>query len=142
MSHSKIKIQATIAAAPQKVWEAWTKPEHITNWNFASDDWRCPKAANDLRVGGKYAARMEAKDGSFGFEFEAVYEEIIDQKKITYTMSDGRKATTDFENLSGKTKVTTVFDAEKQNPEEMQRDGWQAILNNFKKYVEGKFVQS
>jgi uncharacterized protein YndB with AHSA1/START domain len=138
MSYSKIKIETTIAATPQKVWEAWTKPEHITKWNFATDTWRCPRATNDLRIGGKYVARMEAKDGSFGFDFEAIYDEIIDQKKITYTMADGRKATTLFENLDGKTKVTTVFDAEKQNPEEMQKGGWQAILNNFKKYVEEK----
>ncbi|HVK60726.1 MAG TPA: SRPBCC family protein [Bdellovibrionales bacterium] len=133
---SKIKIEATIAAPTSKVWEAWTKPEHITKWNFASDDWQCPWAKNDLRVGGVYAARMEAKDGSFGFEFEAIYDEVVDQKKITYTMGDGRKATTDFESLGEKTKVTTVFDAEKENPEAMQRDGWQAILNNFKKYAE------
>jgi len=126
-----------IAATPQKVWEAWTKPEHITKWNFASDDWHCPKASNDLKVGGKYTARMEAKDGSFGFEFEAIYDEVINQKKMTYTMEDGRKVTTDFENVGSKTKVTTLFDAEKENPEEMQRNGWQAILNNFKKYIEG-----
>jgi uncharacterized protein YndB with AHSA1/START domain len=138
MSFSKIKIEATVNAPLQQVWDAWTKPEHITKWNFASDDWQCPWAKNDLRVGGKYAARMEAKDGSFGFEFEAIYDEVTDQKKITYTMGDGRKATTDFENLGGKTKVTTVFDAEKQNSEEMQKGGWQAILNNFKKYVESK----
>lgn len=134
--NSKITIEATIAADTKKVWNAWTNPEDIKKWNFASDDWQCPKASNDLRVGGKYAARMEAKDGSFGFEFEAVYNEIIDQKKITYTMEDGRKATTTFEDLNGKTKVTTVFDAEKENPEEMQKQGWQAILNNFKKHVE------
>jgi len=138
MNFSKIKIEATVAAPLQKVWEAWTKPEHITKWNFASDDWQCPWAKNDLRVGGKYAARMEAKDGSFGFEFEAIYDEVVDQKKITYTMGDGRKATTDFENLGGKTKVTTVFDAETQNSEEMQKGGWQAILNNFKKYAESR----
>lgn len=135
---SKIKIEATIAAPTQKVWEAWTKPEHITKWNFASDDWQCPKASNDLRVGGKYSARMEAKDQSFGFDFEYIYDEVIEEKKISYTMSDGRKAITEFENLGGKTKITTVFDAENENPEDMQRDGWQAILNNFKKYVESK----
>lgn len=136
MSNSKIQIEATIAAPTQKVWSYWTQPQHITKWNFASDDWQCPKAANDLKVGGKYSARMEAKDGSFGFEFEAIYDEVVDQKKITYTMGDGRQATTVFENLGDKTKVTTVFDAEKQNSEEMQRSGWQAILNNFKTYTE------
>lgn len=136
MSFSKIKIEATIAADPQKVWKAWTKPEHITKWNFAVDDWQCPSASNDLRVGGKYSARMEAKDGSFGFDFEAIYDEVIENKKMTYTMGDGRKVTTTFEDKGGKTLVTTVFDAEKENPEDMQRGGWQAILNNFKKYAE------
>jgi uncharacterized protein YndB with AHSA1/START domain len=133
---SKIKIEATVSADPKKVWNYWTRPEHITKWNFASDDWQCPKASNDLKVGGKYSARMEAKDGSFGFEFAAIYNEVVEQKKLTYTMEDGRQATTEFENLGNKTKVTTVFDAEKQNSEEMQKGGWQAILNNFKKYVE------
>lgn len=129
-------IEAIVSVPAQKAWSYWVQPEHITKWNFASDDWHCPTAANDLKVGGKYSARMEAKDGSFGFDFEAIYDEVIDQQKITYTMPDGRKATTHFENLGGKTKLTTVFDAENQNPIEMQRDGWQAILNNFKKYVE------
>ncbi|XGC82009.1 SRPBCC family protein [Bdellovibrio bacteriovorus] len=136
MAGSKIQIEATVSADPKKVWSYWTKPEHITNWNFASDDWQCPRAENDMRVGGKYSARMEAKDGSFGFDFNAIYNEVVDQKKISYTMEDGRVATTTFEDLGGKTKVTTVFDAEKMNPEEMQKNGWQAILNNFKKYVE------
>jgi len=136
MSNSIIKIDATISATPQKVWEYWNKPEHITKWNFASEDWHCPKASNDLRVGGKYSARMEAKDGSFGFDFDVVYDEVVDQKKISYTMGDGRKVTTTFETLGEKTKVTTVFDAEKENSEEMQKNGWQAILNNFKKYAE------
>lgn len=136
MRNTKIQIEAIVAAPTQKVWSYWTQPQHIKKWNFATDDWQCPKASNDLKVGGKYSARMEAKDGSFGFDFEAIYDEVIDQKKITYTMEDGRQATTEFQNLGDKTKVTTVFDAEKQNPEEMQKDGWQAILNNFKKYTE------
>lgn len=136
MSKTQITIEATIAAGKGKVWNAWTKPEHITKWNFAADDWHCPSAENDLRVGGKYAARMEAKDGSFGFDFEAIYDEVTDQKKITYTMPDGRQATTDFEDLGDQTKVTTTFDAETVNDVEMQRAGWQAILNNFKNYVE------
>lgn len=137
MANSKIKIEATVSATPQKVWAFWTQPEHITKWNYASDDWHCPKATNELKVGGKYGARMEAKDGSFGFDFEAVYDEVIDQKKLAYTMADGRRAITEFEKWGdNKTKVTTVFDAEKQNSEEMQKNGWQAILNNFKKYAE------
>ena len=133
---AKITIESTVSASPAKVWESWTEPKHITKWNFAADTWQCPRASNDLRVGGKYSARMEAKDGSFGFDFDAVYDEVVAQKKMTYTLGDGRKVSTQFEDLGGKTKITTVFDAETQNPEEMQRQGWQSILSNFKKYVE------
>ena len=139
MNTTKITVETIISADSKKVWDFWTNPEHITKWNFASDDWHCPKAENDLKVGGKLRSRMEAKNGSFGFDFEAIYDEIIDQKKITYTMTDGRQATTDFEHLGGKTKVTTTFDAENENPIEMQREGWQAILDNFKKYVESNW---
>ena len=137
MGKNQIQIETTVSAPPQKVWTYWTRPEHITKWNFASEDWQCPTAANDLRVGGRYIARMEAKDGSFGFEFSATYDEVIDLKKIIYTMDDDRQATTEFQALGDKTKVTTIFDAENQHPLEMQRDGWQAILNNFKSYTEG-----
>lgn len=133
---AKITVETTIDADVRKVWECYTKPEHITKWNFAADDWQCPRASNDLKAGGKYAARMEAKDGSFGFDFEAIYDEVVDGKKLSYTMEDGRQAITRFEDLGGKTKVTTSFDAESQNSREMQQQGWQAILNNFKKYVE------
>ncbi|MFO7526557.1 MAG: SRPBCC family protein [Ignavibacteriaceae bacterium] len=136
MNATKIKIETTISADVKKVWDYFNKPEHITNWNNASDDWHCPKAENDLRVGGKLKSRMEAKDGSFGFDFEAMYDDVIQQKKIAYTMADGRQASTEFENHNGKIKVTTIFDAENDNPIDMQRAGWQAILDNFKKYVE------
>jgi uncharacterized protein YndB with AHSA1/START domain len=136
MSFKKLTIEAIVKAETQKVWESWTQPQHITKWNFASDDWCCPRASNDLKVGGKYSARMEAKDGSFGFDFEVIYDEVQALKKITYTIPDGRQATTTFENLGGATKVITVFDAENTHPPEMQQQGWQSILNNFKKYVE------
>jgi uncharacterized protein YndB with AHSA1/START domain len=136
MNKTKITIEAIISSDVKKVWDYWTNPEHITKWNFASDDWHCPSAENDLRVGGKLKSRMEAKDGSFGFDFEAIYDEVINNKKITFTMTDGRQAITHFENQNGKTKVTTTFAAENENPVEMQRAGWQAILDNFKKYVE------
>ena len=136
MATTKITITATIHAPPKKVWDCWTSPRHITQWNFASEDWCCPHATNDLKVGGKYCARMEAKDGSFGFDFEATYDEVDDLKKLIYTMSDDRKVVTQFADLGGSTKVTTEFDAETENSIEMQRDGWQAILNNFKTYVE------
>ncbi len=136
MPAAKVTIESEIKQVVNKVWEAWTKPEHITRWNFATDTWCCPSASNDLRPGGKYSARMEAKDGSFGFDFEAIYDEVITNRKIAYTMLDGRKATTTFEQKSSSTRVVTVFDAEAQNPVDMQREGWQSILNNFKKYVE------
>ena len=136
MEQTKITVEATIAAAVNKVWDYWTKPEHITKWNFATEDWLCPKAENDLQVGGKYHARMEAKDGSYGFDFEAVYDEVEEQKKLAYTMTDGRQATTVFETEGERTKVTTVLDAENQHDTEMQRAGWQSILNNFKQYAE------
>ena len=136
MKTEKIKISSTIGSGIEKVWECWVLPEHITQWNFASDDWCCPKAENDLRVGGRYLARMEAKDGSFGFDFEAIYDEVEPMKKISYVMTDGRRAITNFESLGNEVKLTTEFDPEDQNPIDMQRDGWQAILDNFKKYVE------
>lgn len=136
MEQTKITVEAIIHADVKKIWDYWTKPEHITKWNFAADDWQCPKAENDLRVGGKYSARMEAKDGSFGFDFEAIYDEVVVQQKITYTMLDGRRASTTFKNIDGGTNVVTVFDAENLNSIELQQQGWQAILNNFKKYVE------
>ncbi|MBK9040977.1 MAG: SRPBCC family protein [Bdellovibrionales bacterium] len=136
MGNSKIQIETTISTTLPKVWQYWTEPNHITKWNFAVPEWCCPRASNDLRVGGKYSARMEAKDGSFGFDFEAIYDEVVDQKNIAYTLSDGRKVITSFEQQGPVTKVTTVFDAENQNPVEMQKSGWQSILNNFKKYAE------
>ncbi len=135
---TKITVGTIVAAPPQTVWEFWTAPQHITQWNFASDDWQCPRAENDLRVGGKLCSRMEAKDGSFGFDFEAVYDEVVAQQKIAYTMGDGRRAVTVFESEGGKTKVTTTFDAEGTHSLEMQQGGWQAILDNFKKYAESK----
>ncbi|MCB0465260.1 MAG: SRPBCC family protein [Aequorivita sp.] len=134
--NTKITVENTVNAEPKKVWKYWNEPDHIKQWNFASPDWHCPKVSNDLRVGGKLSSRMEAKDGSFGFDFNVIYDEVEPQKKISYTMEDGRKATTTFEYLNGKTKVTTSFDAESENPLEMQRGGWQAILDNFKKHTE------
>lgn len=136
MSFEKITIEVTINASPSKVWEYYTLPKHITNWNFADPSWCCPSASNDLKVGGKYSARMEAKDGSFGFDFEATYDDVKDKEKLAYTMPDSRTVLVSFDEEAGKTKVTTIFDAEGENPIEMQRDGWQAILNNFKSYVE------
>lgn len=138
MSENSITVQADISADRQSVWECYTQPKHITQWNFATDEWQCPKAENDLRTGGKYSARMEAKDGSIGFDFEAIYDEVNDGKSFTYTMSDGRTVSVNFEHSGdNQTRVIITFDAENENPADMQRDGWQAILNNFKKYTEG-----
>lgn len=136
MNINKITVAATISAEKQKVWDYYTQPEHITKWNFASDDWQCPKAENDLQMGGKYFARMEAKDGSFGFDFEGVYIEVDKGKNFTYEMADGRQASVNFEKTEKGTLVTITFDTENENPEELQKAGWQAILNNFKKYTE------
>jgi uncharacterized protein YndB with AHSA1/START domain len=133
---TKITVQANISAAPKKVWERYTEPQHITKWNFAADDWQCPHASNDMRVGGKYSARMEAKDGSFGFDFEAIYDEVVEGQRFTYTMGDGRVASVNFNDRGNSTDVVVTFDAETQNSEELQRGGWQAILDNFKKYAE------
>jgi uncharacterized protein YndB with AHSA1/START domain len=136
MNTTKITIQAVVSADRQKVWDYYTKPEHITNWNFAIDTWHCPTAFNDLKVGGTYLARMEAKDGSFGFDFEAIYNEIVDGEKFTYTMTDNRVVNVVFKELGDKTEVTITFDAENENPVELQQNGWQSILDNFKKYTE------
>lgn len=133
---SEIRIEATLSVERSKVWAYYTEPEHITKWNFAVPEWHCPKASNDLRVGGQYLARMEAKDGSFGFNYGGVYEEVDAPKRLAYRLGDGRKVTITFEAQGDRTRVVTVFDAEKQNPEEMQKKGWQSILNNFKTYVE------
>ena len=132
----QIAIEAVVGRNRGEVWKLWNEPEHITNWNFASDDWCCPRAENDLRVGGRLCSRMEAKDGSFGFDFEAIYDEVVPEVKLAYTMTDGRKAETSFEDLGELTRVSTVFEAEQTNPAEMQRMGWQAILDNFKQYAE------
>ena len=136
MENQKVIVETIINAPISKVWENWTEPKHITQWNHASDDWHTTHAENDLRVGGKFLSRMEAKDGSFGFDFEGVYAEIIPLKKIKHTLEDGREVETTFTENGEMTDILTKFDAENDNPIEMQKGGWQAILNNFKKYVE------
>ncbi|MCE5206050.1 MAG: SRPBCC domain-containing protein [Porphyromonadaceae bacterium] len=141
METVKITVQSSIQADIQKVWDYYTQPEHIIGWNFASDDWHCSHATNDLRVGGQYSARMEAKDGSNGFDFNALYDEVAAYEKIAYTMEDGRKAMITFTGDNGTTWVKVTFDAENQNDPQMQRDGWQAILDNFKKYAELKALR-
>jgi len=132
---NKITVSASINADQNKVWDYYTNPKHIINWNFADPSWHCPSAQNDMRVGGTYKARMEAKDGSFGFDFEAVYSTINEGKEFTYEFG-GRIANVTFIASGEQTEVNVTFDPETQNPMEMQRNGWQAILNNFKSYVE------
>lgn len=133
---TQITIKAIVNATPEKVWSFWTEPKHIVKWNAASDDWHTTKAENDLRVGGKFSSRMEAKDGSFGFDFGGTYTTVEPNTHIAYTLDDERKVTIDFKQKSDTVQITETFEAESENPMEMQRGGWQAILDNFKKYTE------
>ena len=131
-----ITVKSTINASIDKVWEFWTLPEHITKWSFASPDWHTPYAENDLREGGKFKSTMAAKDGSMSFDFEGEYTLVEKNKAIEYVMADGRKVEISFAATPNGVKITESFDPETQNPEEMQRGGWQAILDNFKSYAE------
>jgi uncharacterized protein YndB with AHSA1/START domain len=133
-----ITVQTTINAPLSKVWECWTDPKHITGWAFASNEWEAPEAENDLRVGGKFKTRMQAKDKSGGFDFAGTYTITKENKLIEYNMDDGRHVKVVFEEISDGVKVTETFDPEGTNSEDMQRSGWQAILNNFKEYVESR----
>lgn len=132
----QITIDAIVNIDVATAWMLWTTPEHITKWNTASPDWHTPWAENDLRVGGKFTSRMEAKDGSFGFDFWGIYDDVKPNESIMYTMGDGRKATVSFSSIGNQTKVIEIFEAETENSVELQREGWQAILNSFKKYAE------
>ena len=133
---STITVRANILATPDKVWELWTLPEHIMQWNHASDDWHTPHAENDLQAGGKFKTTMAAKDGSMSFDLEGVYTYIEPYKIIEYSIIDGRKVKITFSNQHDQTKVVETFETENENPPELQRGGWQAILHNFKKYTE------
>ena len=131
-----ITVENTVNAPVKKVWEYWTEPEHITKWNNASDDWHSPRAENDLRQGGKFAVRMEARDGSMGFDFGGIYDAVKPNEYIEYTIDDGRKVKVNFSSQGNTTKVVERFEAESINSLEMQKGGWQAILDSFKKYTE------
>ncbi|UEG49667.1 SRPBCC family protein [Ferruginibacter lapsinanis] len=133
---TKITVEASIDAPVEKVWQLFTSPEHIVKWNNASEDWHTTKAENDLRVGGTFSSRMEAKDGSFGFDFGGVYTKVVPNEEIAYTLGDNRKVVIVFTVSHHKTIVTETFEAEQTNPIDMQKQGWQSIMNNFKKYVE------
>ena len=137
MDKKFINIETVINATAEKVWIFFTEPKHICNWCFATDDWHVPLAENDLKVNGKFKTRMAAKDGSFEFDFEGIYTGIEKESKIEYRMSDGREVNINFQNEgTNQIKINESFEPEDSNSIEMQRDGWQAILNNFKKYVE------
>ena len=133
---STLTVQVLINASLQSVWRCWTTPEDIVRWNNASDDWHTPRAENDLRAGGSFCYRMEARDGSMGFDFGGVYEKVKINKQIDYTIGDGRKVSIVFSDLNGKTEVRETFETENTHPIEIQRNGWQSILDNFKKYAE------
>lgn len=139
MNSTKITVSAWIDAPLAKAWDSYTNPAHIVNWNYADAGWHCPSAFNDMKIGGLYKARMEARDGSFGFDFEAVYTEIAVENYFTYEFG-GRVATVEFRKTDNKTEVVVTFDAETENPVDLQKAGWQAILNNFKIYTETVLV--
>ena len=132
----KITVETVVQASLDKVWKAWNTPEDIIQWNAASDDWHTPRSSVDLRPGGKIWARMEARDGSMGFDFEGTYTSVIDREFIEFTMPDSRSVAVKFEEAHGAVKITETFDADNEYPIEMQREGWQSILENFKRYVE------
>ena len=136
MNATAISVEVIIDAPIKKVWEYFTTPEHVMQWNQATEDWHTPKAANDLIVGGSFSYTMAAKDESFSFEFSGIYEEVELHKLITYTLSDGRHVAIKFENDEDGIKVTETFEPEGENPIAVQKTGWQMILDNFQKYTE------
>lgn len=136
LANKLVTIETTIQAPVEKVWGFWTEPKHIIKWNNASEDWHTPRAENDLREGGRFLSRMEAKDGSMGFDFTGKYNKVRQNVLIDYTLDDGREVRVSFVSRGNVTTVTETFEAEQENPVEMQRTGWQAILNNFKNYTE------
>lgn len=135
-ARTAITIETTVNAPVSGVWEYWSKPAHIMQWCNASPDWHAPHAENDLQAGGKFSTRMEAKDGSFGFDFWGIYDEVKTNELISYTLGDERKVSIHFSSDGNTTKIVETFEAEDQNPVQMQREGWQAILDNFKNYTE------
>jgi uncharacterized protein YndB with AHSA1/START domain len=136
MQHNPIKVKALVDAPLSQVWNKWTNPQDVMEWNNASDDWHTPFARNDLRIGGKFLYRMESRDGQNGFDFSGVYREVVPEQSIAYTLDDGRSASVQFAVQGPAILVTEMFDPEKETPIELQRAGWQAILDNFKRHVE------
>jgi uncharacterized protein YndB with AHSA1/START domain len=142
LKEKTITVETTVKSPLKEVWSYWTEPGHIENWYFASDDWYAPYAENDLKVKGKFLIKMAAKDGSAGFDFEGVYTKVLKHKSIEYTVPDGRKVIISFSKSGNGTRIVESFEAEKVNPFEAQKGGWQSILNNFKKYSESKHLVS
>jgi uncharacterized protein YndB with AHSA1/START domain len=138
MDQKPITVQTTVNAPIEKVWEYWSAPEHIVGWAFASDDWEARDPENDLRAGGKFKTHMAAKDGSAGFDFAGVYTAVREHELIAYDLDDGRHVDTEFTQLPEGVEVKQTFDPEDENPPDFQRSGWQAFLDNFKKYAEGR----
>lgn len=136
-----ITIKTVVEAPVEEVWAAWTQPDHIVRWNFASDDWQCPRAELDLSEGGRFNYRMEAKDGSMGFDLEGTFASIEPTKHIHYVLDDDRRVSVNFLESEGKTTVSETFEAEEENSVELQQQGWQAILDNFKAHVEADRIQ-
>ena len=134
----KITVETVVDAKPNAVWDAWNNPADIKQWNTAQDDWHTTRSSVDLREGGKFMSRMEAKDGSVGFDFEGTYTRVVPHQAVEYRMSDGREVQVEFSETPDGVRVRETFDAETENSPELQRTGWQAILDNFRRHVESK----
>jgi uncharacterized protein YndB with AHSA1/START domain len=134
----KITVESVVRAELSEVWDAWNNPADIKRWNTAQDDWHTTQSTVDLREGGKFMSRMEARDGSEGFDFEGTYTRVVRHKTIEYEMSDGRKVKVEFVERPDGVLIKETFDPETENPPELQRQGWQAILDNFGRHVESK----
>lgn len=131
----RITLETTVPVSPELAWAYWTEPRHITQWNQASEDWHTPHAENNLRVGGAFTSRMESKDGKYGFDFGGVYDAVEPHRLLASTLGDGRKVITVFESVPAGTRIVETFEAEGENSVEMQRQGWQAILDSYRRYV-------
>lgn len=138
----KVRVETTVNVPLEKAWECFTEPEHITKWNFASADWHCPEASVNLYPGGRFSFRMEARDGTVGFDFTGRYTYVDFNSSIIYQIDDNREVSIEFNQVGEETRITETFEAEDLHPVEMQRDGWQAILNNYKKHTEQVWLDS
>jgi uncharacterized protein YndB with AHSA1/START domain len=134
----KITVETFVKSEIESVWQAWNTPEDIMGWNAASEDWHTTSSSVDLREGGRFTSRMEAKDGSTGFDFEGAYTKVVEHRLLEYTLDDGRSVSIEFMGGEDGVKVIETFEAETTNSPEMQRAGWQAILDNFARYVEAQ----